>query len=214
MPPKVKLLLALSAALLLSACGGSGSGAGGSGGSGGSGGGTPTPAETGIASYGLQASDVPSGFVACPESGDVSTSSDSDVKGEWQYQQKQGAKAGYIKVWGATSGDCESIIVAGPGAQSGGTKKLIASVVLQFADSTGAQKGYQGAFGVNPGSIVKIGGGSGTALGLGPNSAYVYGAAAGEADWQKDVYMVGIVEQNLAEADLKKAIGDVNGKVP
>lgn len=206
----MRRLLAASTVLVLSACGGSGSGSQSGAGSvsGGSGG-------AGIASYGLQAPDVPSGFVACPESGDVSTSANSDVKAEWQYQQKQGAAAGYIKVWGATTGDCESMIVAGPGAQSGGSKRLMASVVLRFADSVGAQKGYRGAFGVNPASIATIpGGGSGSALGLGSNSAYGYGFAAGEADWQKDVYMVGIVEQNLAESDLKKAIADVNARVP
>ena len=191
--------VAIFALLLVSACGG--------GPGGGSGGG-------GISSYGLQSSDVPSGFTSCSISGDVATSSDKDIQGEWAYLQQQGATAGYIQVYAATSGDCQSIVSSGPGSQNGGSKKLIASVVLQFKDAASAQKGASGSFGIGTSGLKSAGGAAGSSVGLGSDSEYLYSSAAGGAAWDKGVYMAGVVEQNLKESDLKKAISAVNGRLP
>ncbi len=184
--------------------GGSGPASGGA-----SGGGTP------LAAIGLQASDVPSGFVKCPRSEDVSSSADQDTKSEWQYQQGKGATAGYVTIYAATSAECETFIQAGLSVSSAQQKnKLIASLVLELKDPASAQgRAKDGAFGLSSGGVSSLPTKKdGSATGYGDTSFYGFGPTLGAAGWVKGTRYAGVIVHNLTETDLQKAASAVYGR--
>jgi hypothetical protein len=150
---------------------------------------------------GIGAADVPSGFVKCPQSGDVSKSSDKDTVGEWGYQSQYGALSGDAEIFADAAGSCVGIVAVGNG---GG--KVIGSIVVRFKDNATATAGYGGMFGANSGNLSKIPGAIiGSATGFGATSVYVYSAKSSAAMWINGTTVVAVLGQNVAEADFKKA---------
>jgi hypothetical protein len=195
----IRYLFAVGVVTLSLACGGDGSG------------GSAGPLGGGIDSFGVQKSDAPSGLQSCSVSGDINKSSDKDVTGEWGYQQKHGATAGYMAVYADGSGNCKSFIQA----TNGGTGKLMGSIVVQFKDEASATAGYNGLFGANPTDLKgKAGFAQGSATGLGSNSSYAYSSSLGVALWQKGTYVAAVVVNGgISESDLKKAANAINARI-
>jgi len=193
--------LMLLVVCLAVACGGSGSGSGNG----------STATTGGIDSIGLQGADIPSGLTRCSNSGDVSKSTDQNVTGEWQFQQKAGAIAGYMTVYAGSSGDCTSFILATNGAKG----KVLGSIVVQYKDEASAKAAYDGGiFGANASDInSKMLAAQGTTTGLGANSTYAFAAPFGVAVWADKTYVLAVVADNLGEADLKKASTNINGRI-
>jgi len=161
---------------------------------------TAAPAAAGSAT-GIGAADVPAGFVKCPQSGDVSKSSDKDTVGEWNYQSAHGATSGEAEIFADSAGSCEGVVAVG-----NGNGKVIASVVVKFKDAATAMAGYGGMFGINSGSLSKMPGAlTGTASGFGATSTYAYSAKSAGVIWLNGTTVIALAGQNVAEADFKKA---------
>lgn len=174
---------------------------------------TAAPAATSAApaagsATGIGAADVPSGFAKCPQSGDVSKSSDKDTVGEWGYQSQHGATSGDAEIFADSAASCVGIVAIGNG---GG--KVIGSVVVKFKDAATATDGYGGMFGANSSSLSKQPGAvTGSATGFGATSVYVFSAKSSAAMWINGTTVIAVLGQNVAESDFKKAATALKGR--
>jgi hypothetical protein len=169
---------------------------------------TAAPAAAGSAT-GIGAADVPAGFVKCPQSGDVSKSSDKDTVGEWNYQSAHGATSGDAEIFADSAGSCEGVVAVG-----NGNGKVIASVVVKFKDAATAMAGYGGMFGINSDSLSKMADAqTGSASGFGATSTYAYGAKSAGVIWLNGTTVIALAGQNVAEADFKRAATALKSRV-
>jgi hypothetical protein len=171
-------------------------------------------------SVSLQKGDVPSGLQACAnETGDINKvgAQDQSTQAEWKKQQAAGAKSGYVTVFTNDTSTCKSLSnSSGPASAK---EQLLGSIVVQYRDATSAAQAYKsGVFGFNPADPTQMRGAtSGTATGLGANSAFESQAFQGTSFtvgiWQNKAFVAFVVGFGVPADAAKKAAGNMNGRI-
>jgi hypothetical protein len=142
-------------------------------------------------------SSVPAGLSKCPTSGDVTTITEKNTAGEWQYQSAHGAQSGDIEVYADTTANCMGMPSVSPGSA-----KIIASAVITFKDAASANAAYSGMFGVNSTSAgAKPGALKGSASGYGTTSVYAYSSGESLAIWVSGNKVIAVIGENLSATD-------------
>jgi hypothetical protein len=126
---------------------------------------------------------------------------------EWVKLKAAGATDAYFAIYASDASTC-SAFSANSGSTPKPNAKVIGSLVVEFQNTTDAQKAYTGgAFGIDPKSATGSGQGgkTGAATGLGANSVSAFFSAAGYsiyfALWQHDKWLAYIFTEGFAEAD-------------
>ncbi len=176
-------------------------------------------------SISLRAGDVPSGMSLCPQSGDIEhflqlSTIDStiyqEIKADWTTLKAVGARSGYMRVFTNRPSGCAGVFATGNASDP--TFKVIASLVVEFADQKGAENGFSsaGQFG-----SAALGGGpgvaTGAATGLGQNSMVVAQAFQEQslyfAYWQHSRFDAVVLGLNLAAADTRRATQHLDARI-
>jgi len=211
-----RLVVGLTALLMLVACGGS----------------NPLkPAGPTASSVAVQPGDLPKDMKKCDQSGDMDSflnrakTKDSTnyntIKPEWDAAKKQGATAAYAAFYTDSTAHCASV-EANSGDASTATYKLALNFVIQFKDEASASKGYssESIFGFST-SALKSGGApvlEGAAkTGLSPNSIVLSVAISNQsfyiAVWQNKAFMVILGIINLDAVTGQKVADAENARI-
>jgi len=176
------------------------------------------------AQIGLQHGDLPSELARCPASGDIggylrspqpsSRPAHDELQSAWQDLQRHGATQAAVTVYAAQSAACTARLGTGEGMS-------VSSLVVEFRDDAAAAAAYQrGVLGfTTPSEDAEVPGmDRGAATGVGRNSWVLQRSVQGRVLivglWERNAVLVLFVAVDADPLNAKRALSDVDGRIP
>ena len=206
------VLAAVSVGLIAIACGGSSS----------------TPSGPTVATVSVQKSDLPSGMVKCPISGEIEDfikaeqspdpNTSKSISDYWTAAKTNGAKAAYAALY--TDSDQRCAAIKDPSTDVGtATYKLVVNFVVEFKDEKTATDAYnnKSIFGFSRSQLRSAPTIEGTKTGLTANSIVLSQSIANQsfyiAEWHNKTFMVILAVLNIDAESSKKVSTAENSRI-
>ena len=176
------------------------------------------------AQIGLQQGDLPSELARCPASGEIggylrspqpsNRPAHDELQSAWQDLQRHGATQAAVTVYAAEPAACAARLGTGEGTS-------VSSLVVQFRDDAAATAAYQrGVLGfTTPSEDADVPGmDRGAATGVGRNSWVLQRSVQGRVLivglWERNAVLVLFVAVDADPLNAKRALSDVDGRIP